>query len=219
MSLPRLRLVLAVSLDGRLAPAKGGAAKLGGAGDRASLEEALAWADGCLVGAATLRLHRRTCLIHCPELLERRRLEQRPPQPLALVVSRGRGLEPGLPFFSQPLERWLLSPGQLQQGFDAHVPLGDWRDCLAELAARGLHRLVVLGGTGLASALLAEGLVQELQLTVCPLLLGGSHGWVSPLAPDLSGRSWELLEHRPLGGGELLLRYSCCTTPEGRWAA
>lgn len=218
MSLQRLRLVLAVSLDGRLAPAQGGASQLGGAGDRAALEEALAWADGCLVGAATLRLHRSTCLIHRPELLERRRLEQRPPQPVALVVSRGSRLEPGLPFFFQPLERWLLSPGPVQPGFDAHVDLADWRDCLAVLESRGLHRLVVLGGTQLATSLLEQGLVQELQLTLCPLLLGGAHGWVSPLAPDLSGQSWELLEHRPLGGGELLLRYSS-TTPVGRWAA
>ena len=43
---PRLRLVLAVSLDGRLAPPQGGAAQLGGPGDRRVLEEALAWADG-----------------------------------------------------------------------------------------------------------------------------------------------------------------------------
>ena len=51
---PQLRLVLAVSLDGRLAPAEGGAAQLGGSGDRRVLEEALAWADGCLIGAETL---------------------------------------------------------------------------------------------------------------------------------------------------------------------
>jgi 5-amino-6-(5-phosphoribosylamino)uracil reductase len=213
--LPQLRLVLAISLDGRLAPAQGGAAQLGTAGDRAVLEQALAWADGCLVGAATLRLHRSTCLIHRPELLARRRLEGRQPQPIAVVVSRGRGLEPSLPFFSQPLERWLLSTGPAQQAFDGHVALGNWRASLAELAGRGLRRLVLLGGAELATALLAEGLVQELQLSLCPLLLGGSHGWVSPLAPDLSGQSWELLEHRPLGGGELLLCYRCSAPTAG----
>ncbi|MFM8674853.1 MAG: riboflavin biosynthesis protein RibD, partial [Vulcanococcus sp.] len=46
---PLLKLVLAVSLDGRLAPPAGGAAQLGGRGDRRALEEALAWADGCLI--------------------------------------------------------------------------------------------------------------------------------------------------------------------------
>ena len=67
-----LRLVLAVSLDGRLAPPQGGAAYLGGIGDRQVLEEALAWADGCLIGAETVRRHRSTCLIHAPDLLAQR---------------------------------------------------------------------------------------------------------------------------------------------------
>ena len=52
-----LKLVLAVSLDGRLAPPGGGAAQLGGAGDRRVLEQALTWADACLLGAGTLRAH------------------------------------------------------------------------------------------------------------------------------------------------------------------
>ena len=54
-----MRLVLAVSLDGRLAPPSGGAAQLGGSGDRRVLEEALAWSDAALLGAGTLRAHTR----------------------------------------------------------------------------------------------------------------------------------------------------------------
>ena len=47
---PETRLVLAISLDGRLAPAEGGAAQLGGQGDRRVLDASLAWADACLMG-------------------------------------------------------------------------------------------------------------------------------------------------------------------------
>ena len=43
--------MLAVSLDGRLAPPSGGAAQLGGSGDRQVLEQALAWSDAVLIGA------------------------------------------------------------------------------------------------------------------------------------------------------------------------
>ena len=100
--------MLASSLDGRLAPAGGGAAQLGGAGDRAVLEASLAWADGCLIGARTLRVHGTTCLIREPGLLARRATQGRSPQPLAVVVSRSGHLAPTLPFFSQPLRRWLL---------------------------------------------------------------------------------------------------------------
>ena len=120
MPAPELRLVLAVSLDGRLAPPEGGAAQLGGAGDRRALEEALAWADGCLIGARTLRLHGSTCLIHAPDLLAQRRHAPLPDQPVAVVVSRSGDLDPALPFFRQPLQRWLLSPSAEEIG-RAHV--------------------------------------------------------------------------------------------------
>lgn len=233
-ALPALRLVLAVSLDGRLAPAAGGAAQLGGPGDRRVLEEALAWADAALVGAETLRRHGTTCLIHHPDLLERRAASGRSPQPVAIAASRSGALSSDLPFFRQPLERWLLraSPapavplpqGSLPAGegvegrpgpplFTRRLERSTWREALQELARLGIGRLAVLGGATLAAALLREHLLEELQLTLCPLLLGGPHVWLPPGAtllpvgpPDGPSR-WQLVEHRPLGGGELLLRY------------
>ena len=213
MPAPQLRLVLAVSLDGRLAPAEGGAAQLGGPGDRRVLEEALAWADGCLIGAETLRLHGSTCLIHAPDLLEQRHLAARPPQPAALVVSRSGQIPGQLPFFQQPIDRWLLAPvsaapvpGQAP-GFQRHVPLEPWPRLLSGLAAEGLERLLVLGGAQLAASLLREALIDELQLTLCPQLLGGPHSWV-PLQEACAGSHWRLQETRQLGGDELMLRYA-----------
>ena len=209
-ALPELRLVLAVSLDGRLAPAGGGPAQLGGKGDRRVLEEALAWADGCLIGAETLRLHGSTCLIHGADLLAEREQLGRSPQPKALVVSGSGQIPLTLPFFQQPLERWLLSgaPADSPQpmGFHQIWSLAPWPELLAALAAAGLGRLVVLGGARLAGSLLAEALIDELQLTVCPQLLGGSHGWV-PWQQAALASSWQLLEQRPLAGDELMLRY------------
>lgn len=207
---PELRLVLAVSLDGRLAPPSGGAAQIGGRGDRQVLEEALAWADACLIGGRTLRLHGSTCLIHAPSLLEQRRREGRPDQPAAVVVSRSGGFDAELRFFSQPLQRWLLGPGQLVPpvGFHAAMPLLPWAETLAALAAQGFQRLVLLGGAELAGALLQEQLVDELQLTFCPLLLGGPYSWL-PQGVTLDPSRWLLEEQRRLEADELLLRYRC----------
>ena len=256
MTRPELRLVLAVSLDGRLAPAEGGAAQLGGPGDRQVLEGALAWADGVLVGAGTLRLHGTTCLIHRPELLAQRRAAGRPPQPLAIVVSRSGMLPPDLPFFEQPLQRYLLRldpPGgsvtetpldrglplrtewprewdlplppserrQVSPGFERHWVCGNWSEALAALQAAGVARLAVLGGAALAASLLAENLLDELQLTLCPRLLGGSHSWVPASAGvDLASQSgWCLLEQRALEGEELLLRYGRSSGGGGEQAA
>ncbi len=211
---PELRLVLAVSLDGRLAPAEGGAAQLGGAADRLVLEEALAWADAVLVGAETLRRHGSTCLIHSPALLEARRSEARDPQPVAIAVSRSGRLSAALPFFLQPLERWLLQaapppPTAPAEGFARHLPLESWPQALAALGSLGQRRIVVLGGAQLAAALAAEDLLDELQLTICPRLLGGAHGWLpadARVAPEAMA-GWRLVEHRALPGDELLLRW------------
>ena len=242
MNRPQLRLVLAISLDGRLAAAEGGAAQLGGAGDRQVLEEALAWADAVLVGAQTLRLHGSSCLIHRPELLTQRSAAGLAPQPLAIVVSRSGLLPATLPFFQQPLQRGLLqldtpafvaAPTSLERarqperprqrslpspplqgraaspGFARQWACPDWSSALAQLKAAGLGRLVVLGGASLATSLLAENLLDELQLTLCPRLLGGSHSWLGPTArvAGASQGGWRLVEQRALAGEELLLRY------------
>ena len=232
MSRPELRLVLAISLDGRLAAVEGGAAQIGGRGDRRVLEEALAWADAVLVGAQTRRLHGRTCLIHRPELLEQRRAAGLPPQPLAIVVSRSGAFAPDLPFFAQPLQRGLLlldppgfpgleapmQPGQQRDlsqgrpkdpGFARQWSCAGWSGALAELKTAGVAQLAVLGGASLAASLLAENLLDELQLTLCPRLLGGPHSWLGAAARvDLAAQGgWRLIEQRALEGEELLLRY------------
>ena len=216
---PQTRLVLAISLDGRLAPASGGAAQLGGPGDRRALEEALAWADGCLIGAQTLRLHGSTCLIRDADLLAQRQAQGRSPQPVAVAVSRHGSLAPGLPFWTQPLERWLLraevaaaAPHNLGPpapgAFARQLTWTSWPEALAQLGAVGLQRLVVLGGAQLAAGLLQADCIDALQLTLCPTLLGGPHSWVpadAVLPHGLAG--WQLEQSQPLGGDELLLRY------------
>lgn len=213
---PRLRLVLAVSLDGRLAPPEGGAAQIGGRGDRRVLEEALAWADAALLGAETLRRHGSTCLIHHPDLLAGRQRSGRTAQPIAIAVSASGRLPTDLPFFRQPLNRWLLAPaavggcGQGPPGFERWLRLeGAWSSALAELQRLGVERLVLLGGSGLIHSLAEAGCLDELQLTVCPRLLGGGHGWLpqGAILPAALQEGWRLLEHRHLGGEELLLRY------------
>ena len=214
-----VRLVLAISLDGRLAPPGGGAAQLGGSGDRRALEEALTWADACLIGAGTLRAHRCTCLIRDADLLETRRVAERADQPDAVVVSRQSNFPGHWLFFQQPLRRLLLGPqpAPAGTGFDGWVEQGEsWPVSLQRLQQRGYARLVVLGGAELATSLLAADAIDELQLTLTPRLLGGEHSWVSfgsqlssHLPQSLAGLgAWQLNDASCLGGDELLLRYS-----------
>ena len=205
--------MLAISLDGRLAPPQGGAAQLGGAGDRRALEQALAWADACLIGAGTLRAHQCTCLIRNPQLLEQRLQEGRPQQPAAVVVSRSLGFSRTWHFFDQPLQRWLLAPAPMHQGFDRWFPLAPtWPERLQALGAAGIQRLVLLGGAQLTADLLQADCVDALQLTVVPQLLGGPFSWLpltdSPLPASLvQPGAWQSDGVEDLGHGEWLLRY------------
>jgi 5-amino-6-(5-phosphoribosylamino)uracil reductase len=211
---PSVRLVLAVSLDGRLAPSSGGAAQLGGAGDRHVLEQALAWSDAVLIGAGTLRAHRCTCLIRDQQLLAQRKQDGRPLQPAAFVVSRNPDFCQDWPFFQQPLDRHLLTPDLMSaEGFCATYRLQpSWDSTLVELAAMGFYRLVLLGGAGLCGSLLEADQVDELQLTLSPRLLGGRFSWIPSdgfsMPPALSQPdAWMLISADRLSGNELLVRY------------
>ena len=212
-SRPFVRLVLAISLDGRLAPPVGGAAQLGGEGDRRALEQALAWGDACLIGAGTLRAHQCTCLIRSPQLLEQRRSEGRTEQPAAVVVSRSPDFSSAWRFFNQPLQRWLLAPEPVDQGFDRWFPLAPtWPERLQALGAAGIQRLVLLGGAQLSADLLQADCVDALQLTLVPQLLGGRFSWLpctnAPLPAALAQTgAWQSEGAEDLGNGEWLVRY------------
>jgi 5-amino-6-(5-phosphoribosylamino)uracil reductase len=85
----------------------------------------------------------------------------------------------------------------------------DWIDAFQQLAKFDIKRLAILGGGKLVASVLAAGLVDELWLTVCPLILGGADaptavegkGFVADLAPKL-----ELLAVKQVGQ-EVFLHY------------
>jgi 5-amino-6-(5-phosphoribosylamino)uracil reductase len=85
----------------------------------------------------------------------------------------------------------------------------DWIDAFQQLANFDIKRLAILGGGKLVASVLAAGLVDELWLTVCPLILGGADaptpvegkGFLADLAPKL-----QLLAVKQVGQ-EVFLHY------------
>jgi 5-amino-6-(5-phosphoribosylamino)uracil reductase len=85
----------------------------------------------------------------------------------------------------------------------------DWIDAFQQLETLGIKKMAILGGGKLVASVLAAGLVDELWLTVCPLILGGADaptpvegkGFLADLAPKL-----ELLAVKQVGG-EVFLHY------------
>ena len=219
MKKPWVRLVLASSIDGRIAYPKGGETQLGKSGDRLALEESLAWSDGTLMGGQTLRDHRSICIIRNQRLIKDRIVEGKYEQPISLVASNQIDFPLNWLFFKQPIQRWLLqketkyNKNQLSNGFNKRINLkSNWRDSLEDLNQRGISKIVLLGGAKLISSFLVEDLINELQITITPYLLGGNYSWVSSKINNLNTimkgcNSWILKESKEIGNHELLIRY------------
>ena len=214
-----VKLVIASSIDGRIAFPEGGKTQLGQSGDRLVLEESLAWSDGILMGGQTLRDHESICLINNEILLKQRASEGKNEQPIALIASSQIDFPTSWLFFKQPLQRWLIqkqgkrNENMVPKGFDKKLNFKfKWRDSLDDLYQKGISKIVLLGGANLISAFLLEDLIDELQITITPHLLGGNYSWVSSEVKNLNKimnkkNKWILKEAKKLGNNELLIRY------------
>ena len=202
---PQTIAILAMSADGKIADKMRSPARFGSAQDKAHLEKQIAIADGVLFGSNTLRAYGTTMRVSAPELLKMRAEQGKELQPIQIVCSRSRNFDPNLQFFQQPVPRWLLTAAindenkELMPNFDrilvASMPNGniDWVAAFQQLANLGLQRLAILGGGKLVASLLADNLIDEFWLTICPLILGGAdaptpvegEGFLANLAPKL----------------------------------
>lgn len=237
-SRPRTTVVLAMSADGKIADAKRSPPQFGSPTDKAHLEKQVALADGVLFGAGTLRAGGTAMRVVSSDLLKQRELQKKPLQPVQIVCSRSAKIDPQLPFFRQAVPRWLLTtdvgalhwpaapekapgfervlaieaarPTTLAAGVpDNASPEIDWIVAFKHLKTLGLEQIAVLGGGDLIASLLLVDLIDEIWLTICPLLLGGVNAPTpvegSGLLVDLAPRL-ELLSVQPIGH-EIFLHY------------
>ncbi|MEO1096008.1 MAG: RibD family protein [Cyanobacteria bacterium J06638_28] len=177
-------VVLAMSADGKIADYQRNPARFSSPQDLTHLERQIAQADAVLFGAGTLRAYG-TCLpVRQATLIQQRRAEGRPDQPAQIVCSLSGEFDLGLRFFQQAVPRWLLTTPkgaerwQATSAFEQILQFPDlptaWYCTLVMLRHLGIERLAVLGGGSLVGDLVQQDLVDELYLTICPLLLGGA---------------------------------------------
>jgi riboflavin biosynthesis pyrimidine reductase len=189
---PWVTSVMVSSLDGR-ATLGGTSRALGGPSDLAMLLALRRRADALLVGPSTVRAEGYGPL-PCP----------------AVLVSRSFDLPWGAGLFAAPGQRVLVYSGAQQEPPDVAaeveaVPIVALAEVLADLRKRGFQRLLCEGGPTLNRALLAEGLLDELFLTLVPVV-AGDEGAPAIIAPGDSARL--SLRSVATDEGELYLRYS-----------
>ncbi|MDG9719947.1 dihydrofolate reductase family protein [Streptomyces sp. DH24] len=191
MPLPYVLLSAAVSLDGYLDDTGPERLLLSGAADFDRVDEVRASVDAILVGAGTIRADNPRLLVNSPERRAARRAAGRPEFPLKVTVSGSGELDPAADFWHTGGDKVLYTTDEgadrarrLAVAADV-VSLGprlDWRVLLEHLHdVRGVERLMVEGGGTVHTQLLQQGLADELQLVLAPLLVG------DPDAPRLFG--------------------------------
>jgi riboflavin biosynthesis pyrimidine reductase len=174
---PRVVAAMIASVDGRAAVG-GRSVGLGHPADRALLRQLRGAVDAILVGTPTLAAERYADLLDA-EHRARRVSEGRRPHPLVATIARGGRLPAGIPLLDEPdvpIVVMTESDAELGPTLDVErFPAGALEPpgVLAALAARGADSVLCEGGPTLLRALMAHGGVDDLLLTVAPLLVAG----------------------------------------------
>ena len=218
----KVTLVLAMTADGKIADVAKSPPTFSSDRDYAHLVEQIALSDAILVGSGTLKDGGSVVLVDQPELIQARIDRGQPAQPPQIICSRSGKIDAKLPFFSQPIDRWLLTTKKgasaWQSGESFSRVIGcetadgsdiDWQAVTSELTKLGIENICFLGGSELAASLFAANFIDELWLTVCPFIYGGSaaptpvsgSGFTPDLAPKLTLLSVDRVEQ------EIFLHY------------
>jgi 5-amino-6-(5-phosphoribosylamino)uracil reductase len=228
---PYVVLSCAISLDGCLDSTGPDRLVLSGAEDLDRVDAERAAADAILVGAGTVRRDDPRLLVRAPARRAARVARGQPEHPVGVTVTASGDLDPRARFFTRVGEDGPVPPGAAPRlvycpaaaAGELRRRAGDRAEIvpvaepvrlgvvLADLARRGVRRLLTEGGARLGTELLTQGLVDELQLAVAPFFVG------DPAAPRFAGpghypagpdRRLALAESRQVGG-LVLLRYIC----------
>ncbi len=198
-------LVLAMTADGKISDVRKSPPTFGSQQDRAHLEEQMALADAILVGSGTLADGGEAVLVSQLALIQARTDRGQAPQPIQIIASRSGKIERELPFFSQPFSRWLITTkagaadwtelSKFDRLLVCETTEGeiDWQVVTSQLTELGIENICFLGGSALAASLFAANFIDELWLTICPFIYGGSDapspvsgvGFTPELAPRL----------------------------------
>ncbi len=213
---PYVVVNMVATADGR-ATVDGRAGPIGGEADRALFHHLRTQADAVMAGARTVAIERYGRLVRDPALRDKRRAEGLAGDPLAVVVSGRLDLPADVPLLQYEHSRVVVVTGSQRalEGCRAEVgylrSAGTTVDLGAALRAlrgkHGVRSVLCEGGPALNAALLREGLIDELFLSVAPKLDGGPDALPIVRGLPLSGVVEMELVWVLRAGSELFLRY------------
>ena len=218
---PYIVMNVAMSVDGKISTVLRERLRFSSPEDWALMDEIRAQADAILVGARTIRAEDPPVRIKSREYREARRSRGQSPHPLSIILSRSLDLPlDGRYFRNQHVSRLIVTTEDVMQDaiqrVAAHTEICqighgsvDIEELCAHLKTRGVDRLLVEGGGDVNMAFLRENLMDEIYVTVSPVVIGGSNaptpvdgeGFTADHLPALA-----LIDHRRVGD-EIFLHY------------
>lgn len=176
---PRVRLKLAVTLDGRMATRTGASQWISSAGSRRMVQDMRRRADAVLVGVGTVLADdpRLSCRMAGAKQPLRVVLDPRlrtPPDSrvlggrgACLLVAEGRASGSRVGRLEAAGAELFMLPKGVGRGRRG------WDRILAELAARGVLELLIEGGSGVATSALRAGVVNDMTIFYSSRFIGG----------------------------------------------
>ena len=223
MNRPYVILSCAMSIDGYLDSAAPHKLAMSNAADFDRVDQLRADSDAIMVGASTVRRDDPRLLVRSDERQLVRLAAGKSSSPTKVTVTASGDLPPQSAFFTEgDVEKLVYCPrwsaahdrGQRSATSRPWSPLGAARDdgatSLADLAARGVRRLMVEGGGRLHTQFLVDELVDELQLVIAPFFVGESR---APRFVEAGRFPWTSTHRATLAdtrriGDVVLLRYA-----------
>ncbi|GAA3007191.1 hypothetical protein GCM10020229_18690 [Kitasatospora albolonga] len=217
---PHVLLSVATSIDGCIDDTSPQRLMLSNAADFDRVDQVRAESDAILIGGNTIRTDNPRLLVNSEERRAARVAAGKPAYPLKVAVTASGELDRELKFWHTGGGKVVYTTdagaarlrGELE-GLAEVVGLGgtvDFGRMLDDLGARGVRRLMVEGGGRIHTQFLAEGLADEVQWAVAPLLVGEAEAprFVYPARfPGGSARRLRLLGVSTVGD-VVLLRYA-----------
>jgi riboflavin biosynthesis pyrimidine reductase len=207
---PTLRVSFVSSADGAM-EIDGLSTALSGPDDKRVFGVLRMLADAVLVGAGTLRRENYRPIRLSPPRVEWRRAHGLPDVPTLVTVSRSLDLDPAMPALADaPTRPIILTSSEADRPDLAAVAdlvrfTDHDQDLLAGVRARALDHILCEGGPRLFGTLLAADAVDELCLTVAPMLAGAGSSRI------VAGAGSPARDMRPAhvlrGGDHLMIRY------------
>lgn len=219
---PFVSVNFAITWDGRISTRNHTPSDFSSKRDKHRLLEIRSTGDAVLVSVATVAADRMTMGMPDQDLRAARLARGQSEYPLRVLLTNSGRIDPTLPVFEKMFSTIAIfstsrMPAQVREALEgkAHLHLADGDTVSLPEMMRTLRqqyavqKLVCEGGGQVFRSLLAEDLVDEVHLTLCPRIFGGVQ------APTLTGvpgkflpRSIQCeLEGMEVSGEEVFLRY------------